>query len=518
MLNYWWVTRPKRKLNSIPEVLSSVVATTLDAEWDGQRNTHLALENALEKEGLKRQGDRRDQTGGGARTYMAWLKSLGLIFTQNDTGKMKLTLAGEALIAGDSPITVLTNQILRYQFPSAFSISRGVRVADRFKIRPFRFMLRLLRDKRLEYYFTEEELAKIIVTEADKETDSCYEYIVKRLIDFRSFGDSCLDKDFCEKYQPSKGGPKYNDPFSHLKDLANTLVNWLDYTQLILRDNGKVSLHDDKIEEVNAILARTPPFIDRWQDEEFFQRKYGIDPKHRKDTRDLNNNQTITAAIVNTYKIKNAYIAESLKTPITKITSTIISKIAEKTGIAESIVEDTLLKLYPDGSISNFLSNYYNMAFNGRDDATEFEKATVQLFQDVFGFKAEHVGPIGLTPDVLILSDEANYQAIIDNKAYSQYSISNDHHNRMVHNYIGNLQRYSQDSRPLAFFTYIAGGFSNNINNQLLKITAETNVNGSAMTVSNMIKLVEMYKANGYTHETLRSIFSINRRLLSSDL
>ena len=23
MLNYWWVTRPKRKLNSIPEVLAA---------------------------------------------------------------------------------------------------------------------------------------------------------------------------------------------------------------------------------------------------------------------------------------------------------------------------------------------------------------------------------------------------------------------------------------------------------------------------------------------------------------
>ena len=34
---------------------------------------------ALEKAGLKREGERRDQTGGGARTYKAWLASLGLI-------------------------------------------------------------------------------------------------------------------------------------------------------------------------------------------------------------------------------------------------------------------------------------------------------------------------------------------------------------------------------------------------------------------------------------------------------
>ena len=104
MLNYWWVTRPKRKLNSIPEVLAAFADLSLNQEWDGQRSSHLAYEDALEEAGLKRKGERRDQTGGGARTYKAWLASLGLIFTQESTGKIKLTLAGEAIMNGDSPV------------------------------------------------------------------------------------------------------------------------------------------------------------------------------------------------------------------------------------------------------------------------------------------------------------------------------------------------------------------------------------------------------------------------------
>ena len=136
MLNYWWVTRPKRKLNSVPEVLAAFADLSLNQEWNGQRDSHLAYEDALEAAGLKRKGERRDQTGGGARTYKAWLVSLGLIFEQESTGKIKLTLAGEAIMNGDSPVDVLTNQILKYQFPSAFSLGRGVQVADRFKIRP----------------------------------------------------------------------------------------------------------------------------------------------------------------------------------------------------------------------------------------------------------------------------------------------------------------------------------------------------------------------------------------------
>ena len=158
------------------------------------------------------------------------------------------------------------------------------------------------------------------------------------------------------------------------------------------------------------------------------------------------------------------------------------------------------------------------MAFKGRDEATAFEKATVELFQDVFGFKAKHVGPIGLTPDVLLLSDSDGYQAILDNKAYQKYTINNDHYNRMVYNYIGNMRNYSQLDKPLAFFSYIAGGFGRNIDKQLNAIVSATGVNGSAMSVSNMIKMVERHADNPYSHQKIREIFSLNRQVLMSDI
>ena len=158
------------------------------------------------------------------------------------------------------------------------------------------------------------------------------------------------------------------------------------------------------------------------------------------------------------------------------------------------------------------------MAFKGRDEATDFEKATVELFRDVFGFNAKHVGPIGLTPDVLLLSDEEGYCGIMDNKAYSKYTISNDHHNRMVHNYIGNLSNYCDYESELAFFSYIAGGFGSNINSQLAKITDETGVRGSAVTVSNIIKMVEKQQINPYTHMQIKNLFSVGRQVVLGDL
>ncbi len=517
MLNYWWVTRPKRKLNTIPEVLSTFSDLALDQEWQGQRGAHLSLEEALEQAGLKRTGERRDQRGGGGRTYRAWVVSLGLIFTQESTRKTKLTLAGEAIMAGDSPVEVLKNQVLKYQFPSAFSMGRNVKVSSRFKIRPFRFLLRLLTDSRLGFYLTEEEIGKIVITEAETEKDQCYEKIVARLIEFRNFGDECLPTDFFERYKPSRGEGSIEYPYRYLTDIANTLVNWLEYTQLAKRnDDRQLVILDDKLEEVHQILSVVPPFIDRPEQHEYFQRKYGIDPRHNKDTRNLTNTQTITSRIIAEQKIKQAFVSEALRAPIGRITTTVIDKITDITGIDSRVVEETLLRLYPHGAIGSFMTEYFEMAFRGRDNATEFELATVELFKTAFDMRAEHIGPIGLTPDVLVLSDQSGFTGIIDNKAYSKYTISNDHRNRMVHNYI---DTYSHNQEyPLAFFSYISGGFGNTINSQIKSIVDETGIHGSAISVSNVIKLVETYPQRGYNHTKIKEIFSLDRQVLLADL
>ena len=88
-----------------------------------------------------------------------------------------------------------------------------------------------------------------------------------------------------------------------------------------------------------------------------------------------------------------------MERPITKITSGIVDNIVQLTGIDGRTVENVLIEKYPNGSVGAFMTKYFEMAFKGRDEATEFEKATVELFQDVFGYEAKHVGPIGLTPD-----------------------------------------------------------------------------------------------------------------------
>ncbi|MDR1641536.1 MAG: restriction endonuclease [Clostridiales bacterium] len=517
MINYWWATRPKRSLNSIPEVLAAIADVALNAQWDAQRRTHLSFESALETAGIKREGERRDQTGGGGRTYLAWVSSLGLVFRQEGTGDLKLTLAGEAILAGDSSVAVIKNQVLKYQFPSSYSQGKGVNLNPRFRLRPFRFLLRLLSDPYISF-LSEDEIAKVVIVEAENETELCYRKVVDKLLMFRSLGDASLDHDFLEKYHSSKG-INLSNPYSNLGAVANTFELWLEYTQLARRGNDKlIRILPDKKAEVETLLAHKPSFVDRPEQHEYFQRKYGLDPKHKKDTRNLSQAKTITAKMLIDQKIQSAFISESLKSPIAKITADLVGKVAETVGADLRLVEETLQRLYPHGAIGSFMTEYFEMAFKGRDEALPFEQATSELFKSVFGFETHHIGAIGKTPDVLVLSNSEGYSGIIDNKAYSSYSISNDHHNRMVHNYISGLGNYYKGGLPLAFFMYIAGGFGSSIDSQIQEIVRETSVHGSAISVSNIINLVEKHSNGEHDHAWLRSLFTLDKQVLLGEL
>lgn len=522
MINVWWVTRPKRRLDSIPEILALLADENIGKEWSGQRNTHLSVESALEKKGLKRVGDRRDQGGSGARTYLAWLKSYGLVFEYND--RLEFTLAGEAILAGKSPVEVMKNQILKFQYPSPFSISPTIktRLTDRFEIRPFRFLLRLLSEPLLDYYLTEDEVGYIVIEEAENESESCYKKVVNHILDYRDRGALSLPS--LEQFNILYGESQPHK-WTYYTDIANTLFNVIEYTQLARRTDSdgftKLVIPEDSKHEVNSILSNTPSFISRPEDEVYFQRKYGVGPFQQKDTRNLDNTKTVTPKIIMESKIRTAFISKSLTEPIYKISSDLIDSIVVATNnlYSYSEVEDTLRKMYPHGAIGGFFSNYYQMAFSGRDEARDFEIATANIFKEVFGFESKQIGQTGRVPDVVISSESDKYQVIIDNKAYEKYTVQHDHYNRMVYTYIPKINEYSFSKYPLVAFCYIAGGFGPSMSKSLLEISDASGIKGSALTVSTVIKLAEGAQENGnLTHEYFKNILSSNRVMTPSDV
>ena len=88
----------------------------------------------------------------------------------------------------------------------------------------------------------------------------------------------------------------------------------------------------------------------------------------------------------------------------------------------------------------------------------------------------------------------------------------------MIHNYLTNVSRYSSSEYPMAFFTYIAGGFGTAIDKQIESIYEETGICGSVISVTNIIKMVERHQEKTYTHQDLRNLFGVNRQILLRDI
>jgi hypothetical protein len=507
--DYWFVTRPKRKLNTIPEVLAAFCAVALDKKWTKNRELHIAFEEELENTGTKRVGERRDGSGSGGRTHAAMLFSLGLWFEKND--KVYLTLAGDAIMNGKPPVDILKKQVIRFQYPSAYSAKS---VNQRFKIRPYIFLLRIINDSRI-CFLSQQEIAYIIALEAENETKECYEHVVNRVLEFRKRGEKMFEHDYFDKRKASK---------NNLMDVANTMMNWIDYTQLVYRVNvDGVSLVFNETEretEINDILNSVPKFYSYPVEPDIYQRQYGLDPWHQKDTRNLLNTNAVSSETIDKNRILKVFFNYSSLKPIFSITNEVIIYVSKMAGTKDSFTERVLTKMYPHGALGGYLSNYRNMAFQGRDEAVNFEIATANLFYEVFGYKTVHLGQSGSksVPDVLLISDSEGYQALIDNKAYERYSISGDHHNRMVHNYIGGISNYSSNKYPIGFFVYISGGFSKNIDQQIIKVVKDSKVHGSAITVSNLISMIEKHMDNPYSHAQLKQIFGIDKKISLTDI
>ena len=468
------------------------------------------MEELLEKNGIKRPGERRDQSGSGGRTYMAWLKSYGFVFEHD--GRLEYTLAAEDIMNGESPVSVMRQQVIRYQFPSAFSHSGKSEVSKRFRIHPYVFVLKLLFDPVLGGYVTEDEIAFIVIEEAENESDSCYRKVVNHILDFRNRGEAAIPsvEELDRLYRSEQVGNR-----GYYTDIANTMLNVFEYTQLIVRtenDDGKpcIRIADEEVETVRSILANPPAFIDRPEDESYFQRKYGVGITHRKDTRNLAKTDANVMKLIKESNIRNSFIKLSLQQPIYAVDNAMIDEmVSDLNGLYTfSEVEDVVRHCYPGGAPSGFYSNYYQMAFDGREQATEFEKATETVFRDVFGFKTKHIGQEGRVPDVIISTDSEGYQAIIDAKAYSSYTLNHDHFNRMAHTYIPTIDQYSFSKQPLAAFCYIAGGFGKSMTKGLKDILDATGTSGSAFTVRTIISLAEAQKDNPISHATWRTLLT----------
>ncbi len=505
--NHWFVSRQKRQLTTILQSLVTYSDICVGKVWNHE--LQLDFEDALGGRNITEHGTLRarkaGQGGGGTRTLFKQMKDLGLVFLEDDNNKCRMTLIGEEIVKGSiSFVEAMKIQLKRYQYPSAAVWAGSGSVDHSFKVHPFQFLFRLLRDKRLENTISMEEMYGIVIHQAKSDSDSVFETVVNKILDYRH---NIEVEDFV-----------YDTESKAFSNIANTFFNYISLTQYIDRGYKTISIRAGKETDVDEFIDSTPSFIKNPELTDNYQRAYGRG-KSSRDLRSFDKENLVSQKELNEARIRREYVLLGLKTPITGITTDIVKHVSDNTGIDERIVEKFLIQNYPHGNISDFFLSYKELAHMGTSGAKDFEIATCEMFRKIFKMKAEHVGPIGNTPDVFVESEEYGYCGIIDNKAYKNgYSISGDHKRVMEDVYIPDYKKYGKTSLPLAFFTYIAGSFGSNINSQLSVITEDTGVNGSAMPVDILINLAQDYAEKGYSHDELKRIFSLNKEIRIMDI
>lgn len=504
--SHWFVSRQKRQLTTILQALVAYSDVCVGKVWNPE--LQLEFEDVLGGREITEHGSlrarRAGQGGGGTRTLFKQMKDLGLVFLEDENKKCRLTIIGEELVKGNiSFVEAMRLQLKRYQYPSAAVWSGSGSVDHSFKVHPFQFMFRLLRDPRLENILSMEEMYGIVIHRAVSDSDEVFEDVVTRIIRYR--------QNILDGFTSDTNTKTYSN-------IANTFFNYISLTQFVDRGWKTISVRPGKEDLVDVFIEETPSFIPNPELTENYLRKYGRG-RIAMDRRNFNRENTLSQREMNEARIRREYVLLALKTPITGITAEVIETVSNNTGVDERTVERFLIQNYPHGNIDDFFLSYRELAHMGSSGARDFETATCEVFKKVFHMRAEHVGPIGNTPDVFVESEEAGYCGIIDNKAYHNgYSISGPHKRVMEDVYIPNYKRYGQTELPLAFFSYIAGSFGTNINSQLSTIILDTGVRGSAMPIDIFIDFAQDYAEKGYNHNQIRDIFSVNKEVQLSDL
>jgi hypothetical protein len=485
-------------------------------EWAGATQLHIAFEEVLERELIKRHGARRDARGSGGRTHAALLKSLGLTFVREDNGQLALTLAGEALAGGEPPAEILAGQVLKYQFPSAYSIGPHVGVASRFSLRPFVLLLRLLRDDSIGF-LSEEEIALRVITLGERHSPSETTRVAQKVLEFRDDGFSSLEPDFRTRFLSRRGDPARLE--MALGDIANTAINWLQQTGVVEREGAQVWITpglegrvDSLIDQFGAIGLIPDPHR-----QESYQRRYGLPPGKRKDTRDLGRESASSSISLEALRVQTTLLSISRVELISKMPpSELTERIVKKTGFKHAVVQSILDELIPNSgrTLNQFLLGYASLARGGREGARDFEQATADVFEKIFGLDATHIGQTGRSPDVLV-SSAGEWRLIVDTKAYEKgysFPASDD---RAMTEYVA---RFQAESGGLAGWTVLSSSFGPGVAKKVRNIHAATGVPGSVVGITAWLAVIQRFERGDLESRDLLRLLTLNREVTVEDV
>jgi hypothetical protein len=489
-------------------------------DWSSDRAVQDSFYGMLEQAGLKRVGSQRDINDGGARTYLAQAKCLGLIF-QNSERRLFPTLAGEALMRGENGTQVMQLALLRHQYPSSYSQGPNVRINPYLCVKPFIFVLQLLNHEDIQYLTTEELQIPVLYGHSH----NCLDYCVDKILQLRSGREllDVIDDVELDLYMPRSRNSDLQRKLNNVRHIANTCKNYLVPCYLVSTETvGNVeamvfneharAVYEQELQQVEVFIPV--------HSEEQFQRRYGRWNRQR-DSRNLVSDSISPGDLVDDI-IRSNYFRLCRERMVSGIPHEFIESLHHNLGFSRQQIVDAVAP-YVEQTLEHFEIAFLDMARGGLSTSTDFEMAVCNLFQDRFFFEATHTGarsrPLGMIggyADGFLVALDNRHCALVDAKASPGYALSHADYNAMCHTYIPNYRELTNGRElDLEFCLYVAYGFRGNIDERLTQLSASNveQVPVSAITAGDLLAL-----ANTVTSESqqrnLRTGFS-QRRIVS---
>ena len=490
------------------------------ASKDNQKFIYQLLAEA----GIKRSENIRDKNPGGMRTYYAQLKCLGLIYPSGKE-RYNYTIAGDAIADEDNPLQVLQYQLFRHQYPSAYGLGRNVLIDPRMKVKPFLFISKLLHDKNLGEYLTDEE---VIIPCAYGHNWDCYELCVDKILKSREEGSllCVFDNIYQDLYTP-RG--KAENCLDNAANIANTAMNYMRAANWLVRiDSGTnerkwgfnqqfEKLYQEMLHEYDSFIN-----IDDISQEESFLRAYG---RYNK-TKDGRSNAEAEKGKqkAETMFIQFRYLDYISNNSFTDDSEDFVAELSQKYGFDYSAINSAISPLEAKKrSIDE--NNYIDYASSGGEKAEEFEKATVNIMIHLgfdgsywIGRKRSKANWRGNFPDVLIKKADEKNIGFADTKASSSYSLGHNDMLKMRETYVNSNKELEPES-SLKYFLYIAGGFRGNIEGAARQLAEATGIPVTALDARTILYLIRMKDKKGWPAEKIeQEIFKHGGLITSYEL
>lgn len=465
----WFVTRPQRDPNYFSNALEALKIATnnFKEKWNSNRPIQKEYEVVLAKKKLKRANISNDGSGG--RTWAAMLRTYSLVYLADD-GRLVPTKVGLALLEGRKKFDNLCKQLLTLQIPNSYFESTGFRpkFSPDFKIRPIRFLIRIVCQETLDYYVTREEITFFVMT---ARTDKQINETVAKIVQFRNASEEEkveMKREIAELDYRKRSDSGARDFETANGDVAHTFMLQAGYTELVEYSDGRLFINKETdqlistLEELDKYDQRYP-FDDRYKiSESRFGERAGLDVDSYKSRaltdEKVASNQSKEEKLVQEILMQYPNLpGKSLNEVIDIISNDFPPKKAQK--IAVKIVEQKSEMPNIDGG---FITSYLN-----QQNDLEFEVQSAEILKAI-GFKTVlHPKPViqgeRTNIDILIHIDESTV-AIIDAKNYEQkFLLSANLANHMATEYIPEYQDY--EDKKVKYFGYITaskiGGISN---------------------------------------------------------